>query len=251
MSQRIPLHTVLPSLVDPMLASVRSSPMRRVAGVLALLAVTLVFPAARASTPFEAGNNAAILPALDAGGWVRREGGTLTADDRARLGTMGLGKMHSAVVALHKIPKRDAGRQMARLDGLVHAVGGFAPSEACDALVTQGDHVGLCTGTVDGPLGKVPVRMPVNAKLTREPSGVVRLAITNHAPMEARPLVGWSEVVAPGHLKVIYEMFPTDDGWLVYTRIGVEMSAHEKSAKTITDAMVKLDVWLTRELAKG
>ena len=29
------------------------------------------------------------------------------------------------------------------------------------------------------------------------------------------------------------------------------MSSHENSAKTISDAMLKLEAWLTRELAKS
>ena len=49
-------------------------------------------------------------------------------------------------------------------------------------------------------------------------NGMVRLVISNNRPMEAKPLFGWSEIVAPGHLQVVYEMFPTEDGWLVYTR---------------------------------
>ena len=203
-------------------------------------------------TPFEAGPNAAALPQLARGAAARRQStdGTLTPDDRARLRALGLGRLHSGAVVLHKIPRRDPSRQLARLRRLVRAVGGFAPSEACDGIVTTGDGTGLCTRSVDGPLGRVPVRMPVSAKLAEEASGAVRLVITNHQPMEAKPLFGWSEVVAPGRLKVVYEMYPCDDGWLVYTRVGVDMKAHEGSAKTISDALLKLDAWLTRELAR-
>ena len=57
-------------------------------------------------------------------------------------------------------------------------------------------------------------------------------------------------IFAPDHLKVIVDMYPTDDGWLVYTRVGVEMSDHESSAKTISDALLKLDSWLSRDLAR-
>jgi hypothetical protein len=204
-------------------------------------------------TPFEAAPNAAAIPKLAAGASVRRQStdNTLTADDRARLRGLGLGTLHSSAVALHRVPRTDAARQMTRLRALVKTPGGFAPSEACDGIVTQGEGTGLCTGTVDGPLGKVPVRMPVSAKLSEGQDGTVRLVITNHKPMEAKPLLGWSEVVAPGHLKVVYEMFPTEDGWLVYTRVGVEMSAHEGSAKTISDALLKLDGWLSKELARS
>jgi hypothetical protein len=226
--------------------------------VLALASVTTSAdeapPAAQAlhGTPFEGGPNAEALPQLARGASVRRQSAnhTLTPDDRARLGGLGLGTLHSAAVVLHKIPKRDAA-QLDRLRALTRSVGGFSPSEACDGIVTQGVGVGLCTGSVDGPIGRIPVRMPVSAKLSDMPGGGVRLVITNHQPMEAKPLLGWSEVVAPGHLKVVYEMFPTDDGWLVYTRVGVEMSAHEGSAQTIADALLKLDAWLTRDLSRA
>ena len=179
-----------------------------------------------------------------------RQDGSLTADDRARLSQLGLRRLHAGAVATHKIPKTDAARQVARLRSLARSVGQFAPSEACDGIVSQGEGTGLCTGHVDGPLGKVPVRMPVSTRVTEGADGTIRLVIQNHQPMEAKPLLGWSEVVAPGHLKVVYEMHPTEDGWQVYTRVGVEMSAHEGSAKTISAALLKLDAWLTRELAR-
>jgi hypothetical protein len=190
------------------------------------------------------------LDQLSRGVSIRRQStnDTLTQDDRDRLQGLGLGKLHASAVSLHRIPKRPG--QMARLHALVHAVGGFSPSEACDGIVTEGDGTGLCVGSVDGPLGKVHVRMPVAARLTERADGSIRLVISNHRPMEAKPLFGWSEIVAPGHLKVVYDMFPTDDGWLVYARVGVEMSAHASSARTISDALLKLESWLTRELAR-
>jgi hypothetical protein len=224
-----------------------------------LVAIVLALSGAGASadelglvgTPFETSSNADALPQLARGVSIRRQlaNNTLTQDDRMRLNALGLGTLHSAAVSIHKIPKRDV-EQIARLRSLARAVGGFAPSEACDGIVTEGNGTGLCTGSVEGPFGKVPVRMPVSAKLQESSDGRVLLTISNDRPMEAKPLFGWSEIVAPGHLKVVYEMFPADGGWLIYTRVGVEMSAHKSSAKTISDAMLKLESWLTRELAR-
>ncbi|MBX3190436.1 MAG: hypothetical protein KF819_25775 [Labilithrix sp.] len=205
-------------------------------------------------TPFDAAPNAAALPQLASGRVVRRSTaeGNLTADDRFRLRALGLTKTHSAAVVLHRIPKAAGGeKQAARLKAIARSLDAFAPSGACDAIVAEGEARAMCTGHVDGPLGKVPVRMPVAAKVSEGDGGSLRLVIQNHQPMEAKPLFAWSEVVAPGRLKVAYDMFPTDDAWLVYVRIGVEMSAHEGSAKTISDAMLKLESWLTRELAKS
>jgi len=197
-------------------------------------------------TPFETPANV-----VATGASVRRTSldGTLTADDRGRLRALGLGKMHSAAVVLHHIPKTDAARQIARLRVLAHRVDGFDPSGACDRITSEGDGTGLCTGSVDGPIGRIPVRMPVSARLTESADGSVHLLISNVRPMEAKPLFSWSPVVAPGHLKVAVDLYPTDDGWLVYTRVGVEMSDHESSAKTISDALLKLDSWLSRDLA--
>jgi hypothetical protein len=204
-------------------------------------------------TPFESGANAAALPQLARGQSVRRSSldGTLNADDRSRLGALGLGKMHSAAVVLHRIPKTDQARQVARLKKLVRSVDGFAPSGACDGITSEGEGTGLCTGSVDGPLGKIPVRMPVAAKLTESDGGAMHLAISNMRPMEAKPLFSWSPVVEPGHLKVVVDFYPEGDAWLVYTRVAVEMSEHESSAKTISDALLKLDAWLSRDLAKS
>jgi hypothetical protein len=204
-------------------------------------------------TPFDSGANAAALPRLAQGATIKRtsEGGTLTPDDRFRLRGLGLPSMHSAAVVLHEIPRTDGARQMARLRSLVRSLDQFAPSDVCDHLVATGESRGLCTGRVDGGFGKVSIRMPVAVKLTEGAGGSVRLVLFNPQPMEAKPLFGWSEVVPPGGLKLAYDLFPTEEGWLVYARVGVQMSAHEGSAKTISDALLKLESWLTRELAKS
>ena len=56
--------------------------------------------------------------------------------------------------------------------------------------------------------------------------------------------------MSPDHLKMQIDLFPVADGWLVYTRIALDMSAHTGSAKEIADAMEKLDTWLVRELGR-
>jgi hypothetical protein len=204
-------------------------------------------------TPFESGANAAALGRLAQGATVKRSSAdnTLTPEDRSRLRALNLPHAQSAAVVLHKINRTDGPRQIARLNALVRSVDKFAPSDACDGIVATGESRGVCTSHVDGPVGKVAVRMPVAAKLTEGQGGVIRLVMTNPLPMEAKPLFGWSEVVAPQKLKVVYEMFPMDDGWLVYVRLGVQMSKHEGSAKTISDALLKLEGWLTKELARS
>lgn len=232
---------------------------RRVAVAFGLLVACVVSTASADEaasplhgTPFESGPNAAALPKLKLGSAIIRstEDNSLTPDDRFRLRMLGLKKTHSAAVVLRKITRTDVVRQEARLRAFARSLETLAPSGACDAIVSAGDSHALCTGHVDGPLGKVPVRMPVSSKIERTDAGALKLVITNHAPMEAKPFLGWSEVVAPGGLKVAIELFPTDDGWLEYTRVGVEMSAHEGSAKTISDAMLKLEGWMSRELGK-
>lgn len=196
---------------------------------------------------------AAQPPSLVNGGFVRRSTSekTFTAEDRARLGELGLGKPSSAVIILRKIPRSEGPRQLARLDVLARSPEGFAPSGACDEMVGQGDSSALCSGHVSGPIGNVPVRMPVAARLKHGSDGSVHLSLFNPKPLEVKSLLSWSSVVSPEHLQVSYELFPDPDGWLVYVRIGVEMSAHEGSATTISDAMLKLEAWLTHELAKA
>jgi hypothetical protein len=186
------------------------------------------------------------------GGFVRRSTAerTLTAEDRNRIGELGLQKLSSAAVIVRKIPRSEGPRQLARLEALARAPEGFAPSGACDEMVGQGEASALCSGHVSGPMGNVPVRMPVAAKLKHGADGSLHLSLSNPRPLEAKPLFSWSSVVSPEHLQVSYELFPDPDGWLVYVRVGVEMSSHESSATTISDAMLRLEAWLTRELAR-
>ena len=92
--------------------------------------------------------------------------------------------------------------------------------------------------------------MPVAAKLTEDPRGPVRLVIHNQRDMEIKALFSWSSVVPKDRLKVVYEMWPAGDTWLVYTAVGVEMSSHKGSAGKISDALLKLEGWLTTELAR-
>lgn len=226
--------------------------------LLPWLFVVLVFGAsagsarAEPSSPFAAEPNAAALPELAKGKTVVRSSGAgnLTKDDRARLAALGIGTIHSGAVVMRKIPKVESGRLLGRLQKLAKNLDAFAPSGACDAIVSEGENAGLCTGSVDGPIGRIPVRMPVSAKVAPHGDGSVRLVIENTRAMEAKPLLAWSKVVDPGKLKLVYDLYPTDDGWLVYARVGVDMSAHESSAPTITAAILKLESFLTRDLAK-
>jgi hypothetical protein len=177
--------------------------------------------------------------------------GNLTNDDRAKMRAIGIAKVDSGVVVLRKIGKVDEARITNRIRTLVKSVDGFAPSGACDGITAEGEGIGLCTGSVEGPIGRIPVRMPVAAAFSKMPNGGLRVVIRNRQHMEAKAVFAWTQVVDPDHLKVVYEMYPTDDGWLVYTRVGVDMSSHASSAKTISDALLKLDAWLTRELARA
>ena|SRR5688572_9252930 len=127
-------------------------------------ALVLLAGDVRSEDPF------ASAASLTAGRAVKRSSkdGTLTADDRARIRTMGLSSADAAVVVLRKIPKTDVAKQLARLRTLARSVDGFAPSGACDGITSEGEGRGLCTGSVDGPLGRVSARMPVAARLDRK-----------------------------------------------------------------------------------
>jgi len=195
---------------------------------------------------------AAIPPALENGGFIRRStaDGTLTPEDRRRFRELGLESPQSAAIIIRKIAKTDAGRQLARLQALTHAPEGFGPSGACDEIVPQGEAHALCTGHASGPFGNVAVRMPVAARLVQSADGGLHLALNNPKALEAKGLFSWATVVRAGHLQVAYDLLPDGDGWLVYVRVGVEMSAHPDSAKEISDAMLRLEAWLTRQLAQ-
>jgi hypothetical protein len=136
------------------------------------------------------------------------------------------------------------------LAALSRSVEGFAPSGACEGIVSQGDGRGLCTGTVAGPLGRVPARVPVAAKLSQGEGGAVRLSIQNDRPLEVKRLFSWKEVVPPGRLKLEIDMAPEEGAWLVRTRVAVDMSNYKGSASKITDAMLKIDSWLASDLSR-
>jgi hypothetical protein len=202
-------------------------------------------------TPFESGANAAAMDQLSRGREVRRSSadGTLSAEDQARIRAMGL-RSDAAVVVLRRIPKNNAARQLARLRVLAHHVDGFTPSGACAQVRSEGDGVGLCLGSVDGPFGKIPARVPVSATLTETQQGAVRLAIHNHRALEVKPLFTWSSIVPTDRLKFAYELYPAGDAWLEYSIVAVEMSDHKGSASKISDALLKIDTWLTKDLAR-
>ena len=206
---------------------------------------------ALAHSPFAAKENAAALQEVTRGKTVKRSlaDRSVTAQDRSQLRALIGRDPHAGVVLMHKIPRR-TDTQAKRLRKLVAAVDGFAPSGACDEIVREGTGTGLCVGTADGPVGKIPARMPVAARLDDGPDGSLHLAIWNPRALEVKALFSWSPVVSPDHLKMQIDLFPVADGWLVYTRIALDMSAHTGSAKEIADAMEKLDTWLVRELGR-
>jgi hypothetical protein len=195
---------------------------------------------------------AALPPALEQGGFVRRSTAdhTLTSEDRRRFRELGLANPQSAAVIIRKLARSEGPRQLARLQALTHAPEGFAPSGACDEIVAQGEAHALCTGHASGPFGNVAVRMPVAARLVQSADGGLHLALHNPKALEAKGLFSWSTVVRAEHLQVAYDLLPDGDDWLVYVRVGVEMSAHEDSAKEISDAMLRLEAWLTGQLAR-
>ena len=182
-------------------------------------------------------------------GFVRRSTSdhSLTSEDRQRLSELGLAKPQWAAVITRKIGRSDA-RQLARLRALTHAPELFGPSGACDEIASRGDAQALCMGHATGPFGVVAVRMPVATQLEHTPDGALRLELHNPTALEAKAVFSWTTLVAPGHLRIAYELLPDGDGWLVYVRAGVEMSAHASSAKEIGDALLKLEAWLSQEL---
>jgi hypothetical protein len=206
---------------------------------------------ALARTPFGAQENASALPELARGKTVKRSiaDGSFTSKDKNSLRALGAVSMHAGVILMHKIPRRNEAQQK-ELRRLVHSVDAFLPSGACDAIVKEGPGIGLCAGTADGPVGKVAVRMPVSARLDDAADGSLHLVISNPRPMEIKPLLSWSPIVQPDHLKMQVDLFPVQDGWLVYSRIAVDMQDHVGSAKEIADAMEKLDRWLVRDLSR-
>jgi hypothetical protein len=194
--------------------------------------------------------SAAAMAELDRGKTISHSTAarTLSPEDRAELRAIGLPKVDSAVVVLRRIRPTDEAKVVGRLRALAHAVDGFAPSEACDAIRSEGDGIGTCSGTAEGPIGRVPVQMPIAVSFSRLEGGGLRLGMRNRAAMQAKGLFGWTSIVDPDRLKLVYDLYPTSNGWVVYTRVGVEMSAHRGSATTITDALQKLDRWLTQDL---
>jgi hypothetical protein len=220
----------------------------------ALATLALVTVALTGVDPRAAKNDAqaAVPPALAQGGFIRRSSaeGTLTAEDRRRFRELGLGKPQSAAIIIRKLAKTDGTRQLARLQALTHAPEGFAPSGACDEIVPQGEAHALCTGHASGPFGSVAVRMPVAVRLVQGADGALHLGLHNPKALEAKGVFSWSTVVEAEHLQVAYDLLPDGNDWLVYVRVGVEMSAHEDSAKELADAMLRLEAWLTRQLAQ-
>jgi len=204
-----------------------------------------------AGTPFAGKDNASTLTELARGKTVKRSlaDGSATPQDQNNLHALEAQSLHAGVVLMHKIPKRNDA-QAKKMQHLAQAVDGFAPSGACDAIVREGNGTGMCAGTADGPVGKVPVRMPFATRLSDGAGGSLHLAIWNPRPMEAKSLFSWTPLVSPDHLKMQVDMYPVTDGWLVYTRIAVNMREHHCSAKQIAAALEKLDRWLVSDLSR-
>lgn len=210
--------------------------------------------AADETRPFDAGANAGVVSRLHEGTTIERStfgGPALGADDWARMAELGFDHGSAAVVRMHYVPRTDPDRQIGRLRTLSHALEGFLPSGACDRIAPAGDGRAVCTGTVAGPLGSVPVRMTVAAKLERAADGAVHLSLHNVRPLEAKAVFSWMTLAEPDRLKVAIDLYPSEGGWLVYTRIGIAMSAERGSAKLVSDALVKLDTWLCADLARA
>jgi hypothetical protein len=227
--------------------------------VVALATLIVSAPSARAAdsatkglsrTPFESGPNTDLLSRLAKGDVVRRSSldGTLTADDRARVRALGLERLDGAAVVLRFVPKIDPSRQLDRLRALTRFVEGFMPSGLCDSITAEGESRGLCTGTVDGPLGKALVRLPFTTELREGAAGAASFSLRNMRPVEAKGFLSWTRLVDSNRLRFAVDLYPADAGWYVYTRFGVEMSSHASEAKTIAEQILKLDAWLSHEL---
>lgn len=204
-----------------------------------------------ARTPFETAP-AELLARLTHGDVVKRSSldGTLRTEDRERVRALGLDRVDAGTVVLRFVPKLDPSKQLARLRMLARYVQGFAPSGLCDALTPEGESKGLCTGTTDGPLGKALVRLPFATELHEDDAGAAHFSLRNTRALEAKAFLSWTRLVAPNRLRFAVDLYPADGGWYVYTRIGVEMSSHASAAKTLTEQILKLDAWLSRELVR-
>ena len=179
---------------------------------------------------------------------ARRATGALTADDRVKLARLGVANPTSAVVVVRHLARSANGGELARLRSLASAPAQLAPSGACDQILPRGEGQGYCAGHVSTAVGSAPARMPIAASVVEGGPDTLQLVVRNSGPLEVKPLFSWSTVVAPSRLVVAYELAPEPDGWRVTTRVGVEMLAHADSAKQITDTLLKLDAWLTRDL---
>lgn len=176
--------------------------------------------------------------------------GTLTADDRRALRELGLAHPNAASVVTRTLRRSEDGRERVRLSGLAHAPQGFGPSAACDSLAPAGEARALCLGHVDGPLGNADVRMHIEATFGEGADGSLHLVLRNATPLEAKGIFSWSAVVAPRHMLMTYDLVPAGDTWRTEARVGVEMLAHEDCAADVSASMLKLESWLSRELAR-
>jgi hypothetical protein len=186
---------------------------------------------------------------LPVGATVQRSSfdGTLTADDRKRLAELGIYRLTAAAIVIHKIPRHDESGLGDYFDTLLQSVERFTRSGVCGAIAPTGKGTGLCSGHAPGPFGRAPLRMTFEVTLAHEPKAF-HLLFTNTRSLEAKPVLAWTPIVYPGRLKVLIDLVLEPDGWLVYTRMGVEMKKYASAARRIVDAMFGLDAWLVREL---
>jgi hypothetical protein len=218
---------------------------------LGALAVTLAL-----GTAHEAHANAAAAEAPGAGapaGTVARRSTfdhNLTSDDRASIGELGLGQqVQAGAVVIRKISKND-GKQIERLRQLVAALDGFKPAGLCEKIVGQGFGRALCTATTEGPLGSLPVRLPMAAKLEPHDAGT-RLTLRNERSLEVKVLFSWMEIVRPNNIQLAFDLMPQPDGWLLYTRVGVNLAKRQDTADKLCKLLLKLDTWLAQDLARS
>jgi hypothetical protein len=176
--------------------------------------------------------------------------GNLTAADRESIRELGFGRLHAGAVVIRKI-MTNHGQQLARLRDLVSAVEGFKPAGLCDKIVRQGVGRGICHAQVEGPIGAVPLRLPLAAELFDAEAGGQQFLLRNVRSLEVKPLFSWTEIVKPNGMKVAIDLFPQPDGWLVYTRVGLAFSDHENAAEKLLAALLQLDNWLAQELAQS
>jgi hypothetical protein len=154
--------------------------------------------------------------------------------------------------ANHTISIRDdvaREKQIGRLRDLVRSLELVAPSGICDSVVARGVGVAACTGTADGPIGQVPVRMNIAARLDSIADGSLTLVVFNATALEAKGLFSWTTLVRPEELMLVVHFVPEGDHWRACSRMNVTMASHPDAAPRLLDKIALLDNWISRDLA--